>query len=328
MASSIFHKFPQLPPEIQLKIWEASIRPPQAIPGGLHYIALDHMGNTVPLHNTWMDEPERRKSAYQLEEGLLTACWDSRTVVLKHRLEQDHFLSQQELRPISLHKALESQTWYPGRRTLLTFLPASETEKPIVVKTKDDDQSQGLVISPSRDLFCIALNRSGRSVARGQSYSLLACERLAFEYSPSWNIELSNHEGYYPIKEFTASLAFLMRLVIQVAHTKHFRTPIIRIIDRNARWINDDSTQDTIETVYDCDDEYIEISMKTGSSSARIIQYSPVLKFLDHMDRLLEANFEILQHIGPRGFLNLPEFVIRDFVSIIALRRNQAGTRT
>ncbi|KAH7213381.1 uncharacterized protein BKA55DRAFT_697889 [Fusarium redolens] len=282
MASSIFHKFPQLPPEIQLKIWEASIRPPQAIPGGLHYIALDHMGNTVPLHNTWMDEPERRKSAYQLEEGLLTACWDSRTVVLKHRLEQDHFLSQHELRPISLHKALESQTWYPGRRTLLTFLPASETEKPIVL-------TKGL---------------------------------------PSWNIELSNHEGYYPIKEFTASLAFLMRLVIQVAHTKHFRTPIIRLIDRNARWINDDSTQDTIETFYDCDDEYIEISMKTGSSSARIIQHSPVLKLLDHMGRLLEANFEILQHIGPRGFLNLPEFVIRDFVSIIALRRNQAGTRT
>lgn len=148
MASSVFHKFPQLPPEIQLKIWEASIRPPQAIPGGLHYIALDHMGNTVPLRNTWMDEPERRKSAYQLEEGLLTACRDSRTVILKHRLEQDRFLSQQELRPVRLHKALESQISFPGARTPLTFLGTSKTEKPIVMKTKDDDQSQRLVISP------------------------------------------------------------------------------------------------------------------------------------------------------------------------------------
>ncbi|RKK72054.1 hypothetical protein BFJ69_g10454 [Fusarium oxysporum] len=277
MASSVFHKFPQLPPEIQLKIWEASIRPPQAIPGGLHYIALDHMGNTVPLRNTWMDEPERRKSAYQLEEGLLTACRDSRTVILKHRLEQDHFLRQQELR------------------------------------------------TPSRDLFCIVLNRSAPSVARGKCYPLIACERLAFEYTTSWNNELSNHEGYFPIEEFTASLAFLMRLVIQVASTDYFCTPIIRLIDRNARWINDGSTQGTIETFYDYDNEYIEISLKTGSSSTRIIQHSPVLKFLDHMDRLLKAKFKIFQHMGPGGLLAGWQFIIRDFFSIFVLRRNQAG---
>ncbi|KAF5648910.1 hypothetical protein F52700_728 [Fusarium sp. NRRL 52700] len=211
MASSSFHKFSELPPEIRLQTWESSFRSPNSIPGGLHYIGFDDVGSPVPLDKTAKDEFQRARS--------------------------------------------------------------------------------------------------------GQF------KRLAFEFKPSWNTQLSQHDNYYPIKKFLPSLAFMLRLVFEAAHIRHFTTPTIRLIDRNAQWINDETAQLGLDKFYDCDYEYVEINMKPSSSSAQIVCRSPILEFFDHLDRLLEDK---LNNLGPFRY-GVPRFVIRDYFSIIALRQNEVG---
>ncbi|EMT71896.1 hypothetical protein NOF04DRAFT_6757 [Fusarium oxysporum II5] len=314
MAPSTFHKFPELPPEIQLQVWESSFRSPKAIPGGLHYIGLDHGGFPVPLDKTAKDEFQRARSGYELEQGLWTACWDSRAAAMKHQLQQDAESSYSDvLNPTTLEFALRGRESYAGREPVSIIPPI------------DEGQEQKMVIYPSQDIFCVALNRAGRAACCGNYYPLRKFKRLAFEFKPSWNIQLSQHDNYYPIKKFLPSLAFMLRLVFEAAHTRHFTTPTIRLIDRNARWINDDTTQLGLDTFYDRDHKYVEISMKPGSSSAQILCHSPVLEFFDHLDRLLEDKLSKLQNLSSSHLYHMPKFVLRDYFSIITLRQNEAG---
>lgn len=315
MAPSSFHKFPELPSEIQLQIWESSFRSPEAIPGGLHYIGLDQDGFPVPLDKTGKDEFRRPRSGFELEQGLWTACWDSRAAVMKHQLQQNIEFSHSDFDPMTLGEALLGSKWYAEGEPLLI-------ERKIGLGTRGNNGSeeQTMIICPSRDIFCVALNKAGRAARRGNCYPLRLFQGLAFEFEPSWNIKLSQHNKYYPINKFPPSLAFMIRLVFEAAHTRHFTTPPIRLIDTTARWINDDNTQPGLDTFYDCDHEYVEISMQPGSCSARIVCHSPVLQFFDHLDRLLEDK---LQNLGAFRLGRGPKFVIRDCFSIIALRQNQ-----
>ncbi|KAF5722745.1 hypothetical protein FMUND_2623 [Fusarium mundagurra] len=224
MAPSSFHKFPELPPEIQLQIWESSFRSPEAMPGGLHYIGLDDEACPVLLDKTVKPEFQRARSGYELEKGLWTACWNSRAAAMKHQQQQN----------------VKFNYCYP----------------------------------PSTTALDLALWRLG---------------------------------------SFKPSLVFILRLVFEVAHIRHLTTPTIRLIDRNARWINDDTTQLGLDTFYDCDYEYVEISMKPGSSSARVVCHSPALKFFDHLDRLLEDKLQ-----NNKGILKED----RDAVSVPRLHSN------
>lgn len=235
---------------------------------------------------------------------------------MKHQEQQDVEFSCSSVGLTTLDFTLDKREWYHGRGPVSIIPPIDQGQRNNVSK------QQKIFICPSRDIFCVALNRAGRAVRRGNCYPIRVFRGLAFEFEPSWNIKLSQNDNYYPIKKFPPSLAFMIRLVFEAAHTRNFTTPPIRLIDRNVQWINDDNTQPRLDTFYDCDHEYVEISMKRGSSSARIVCHSSVLEFFDHLDRLLEDR---LQNLGAFRLGRGPEFVIRDCFSIIALRQNQAG---
>ncbi|SCV39104.1 uncharacterized protein FFB14_07096 [Fusarium fujikuroi] len=112
MAASSFHKFPELPSEIQLQIWESSFRSPEAIPGGLHYIGLDHDGFPVPLDKSAKDEFRRPRSGCELEQGIWTACWDSRAAAMKHQEQQDVEFSCSSFGLTTLDFTLDKREWY------------------------------------------------------------------------------------------------------------------------------------------------------------------------------------------------------------------------
>ncbi|KAF5638742.1 uncharacterized protein FTJAE_5129 [Fusarium tjaetaba] len=289
------------------------------LPGGLHYIGLDWVATPVRLDRTVIDEFQRARSGYELEKGLWTACWDSHAAAIKH--EQQRKAKFKYCCPPST-TPLDSALWRFGSSAM--YEPVLIEPSPREGRQIVESQKQKIMVYPSPDIFCVALNRGVRAACSGHSYPLREFRRLTFEFKPSWNAQLSQHDNYYPIKKFKPSLAFILQLVFDAAHIRRSTTPTIRLIDRNARWINDDTTQLGLDTFYDCDYEYVEISMKPGSSSARIVCHSPILEFFDHLDRLLEDK---LQNVGPfsRWNWHWQKFVIRDSFSIIALRKNQVG---
>ncbi|KAF4945721.1 hypothetical protein FGADI_11724 [Fusarium gaditjirri] len=201
---------------------------------------------------------------------------------MKHQQQQDVESSYSSFGLTTLDFALDTREWHAGRGPVSIIPPIDQGQR------NNESQQQKIFICPERDIFCVAFNRAGRAARRGNCYPLRVFKGLAFEFEPSWNIKLSQHDNYYPIKKFPPSLAFMLRLVFEAAHTRRFTTPPIRLIDRNARWINGDTTQLDLDAFYDCDYEYVEIGLKLGSSSARIVCHSPILEFFNHLDRLLE----------------------------------------
>ncbi|KAI1055551.1 hypothetical protein LB506_011291 [Fusarium annulatum] len=178
MAASSFHKFPELPSEIQLQIWESSFRSPEAIPGGLHYIGLDHDGFQVPLDKTAKDEFRRPRSGCELEQA-----------AMKHQEQQDVEFSCSSFGLTTLDFTLDKREWYHGRGPVSIIPPIDQGQRNNVSK------QQKIFICPSRDIFCVALNRAGRAVRRGNCYPIRVFRGLAFEFEPSWNIKLSQNDN-------------------------------------------------------------------------------------------------------------------------------------
>ncbi|KAF5989766.1 hypothetical protein FBULB1_611 [Fusarium bulbicola] len=195
MCPTAFHLFPNLAPELRLKIWKAACFPYAANHRGLHYIDLKNVdeisGDAVigmnsmemkalhPDFQTSANEQQvvgcANRSAYMWDGGLWKACRESREVISTHfRLKVWRRTQENEIDPLELDEGLiqACQPYLYGRYSEES---TSEDDEELYEKRPDHEGSvhdcepflptcllfrnQGhaerFMVMPTRDLFCI-----------------------------------------------------------------------------------------------------------------------------------------------------------------------------
>ncbi|KAI0409012.1 hypothetical protein F4802DRAFT_547371 [Xylaria palmicola] len=166
MATPTFHCFSRLPPELRLLIWEECAQKPE--PGAQFFTIYprEYTSDDMKLlegkladfnglgpgdagrlaaprgHRTGEFSWRRdNKSAYMIDYGLWTACWESRVAMLK------------------LYKA-QGRTWLQPGYHRHPSPPHRSCEDTLSGSFREDDRSYYFTINPGRDLLCLQILRA------------------------------------------------------------------------------------------------------------------------------------------------------------------------
>ncbi|KAF5610647.1 uncharacterized protein FSUBG_2908 [Fusarium subglutinans] len=189
MCPTAFHLFPNLAPELRLKIWKAACFPYAANHRGLHYIDLKNIdeisGDAVVVSMTSMEvealHPHfqtsaneqqvvgcANRSAYMWDGGLWKACRESREVISTHfRLEIWRGTQEKYIDPLKLDEGLNQACQpYPSERDLHAELNEKRPDHegsvhkrepflPTCLLFRNQEHAERFMVMPTRDLFCI-----------------------------------------------------------------------------------------------------------------------------------------------------------------------------
>ncbi|KAF4340696.1 hypothetical protein FBEOM_5412 [Fusarium beomiforme] len=310
MSAATFHPFPRLPLEIRQGIWEKACFHWTGGRYGIHYIKLDQNRQLAPLDCAWHANGPRNRSAYLWHAGLWTACKESRDIVSKH-----------------WHKYwsdIQANTKDKNLGDVIWFHPKDPPYMMGAIHRKGDYEPWHQVVDIDYDRFCIT---AGSWEPLLNNWKLLNIEaedewgrnfkenlrNLTVEFDPSWNLTLNNLTPDRPIEDYHPSLAFLIRILLDLAHEDDFPYNI-RLIDKNVLWDGkiDARTYGSVQAnplYVDCDHEYLDL---TGLSFA---EDSPLSIFLHRLDRAIGSQLAKIQYgvnTSNRSHLTLsPEQLMR-----------------
>ncbi|KAF5664815.1 hypothetical protein FHETE_6930 [Fusarium heterosporum] len=325
MASPAFHLFSSLPYDIRLLVWEKAIHRYHDDRRGLHYVTLDRdrirtdksIRCLYPLNRSWDPSCSVNRSAYLYDEGLWTACKESREIIKKQWGREGW--------PGGGRPEIEARSHAGGALERYGRCNGS-----VVIHIDYEYEPKRLIFYPRRDLFCISEARWGSLVRHwGGFWHNIQCS-LALEFRPCWNLELAKVDNYYPIKKFSHSLGFLIRALLDLMQpfSRHQDTKL-RLIDRNANWTTKNPDEGGC-VYYDSEHEYVDIEVDPASTSQhlrRIDGPSQILDFLDHVDRLLKSRFTwFLQHNCGDIPVDM-EFSVRKMVILVVRLDNRVMKR-
>ncbi|KAG5782449.1 hypothetical protein H9Q73_003883 [Fusarium xylarioides] len=151
MSSVAFHRFPNLPAELRLKVWKAACFPCTANHRGIHYIDLATIGDgslskfqirdNVPmemraLHPDCQTSPNAQgpvgranRSAYMWDAGLWRACKESREVISMHfQLRIWRRTQDKQIDPLELDEGLSRACQPYLSKVALEFFSSDEEE--------------------------------------------------------------------------------------------------------------------------------------------------------------------------------------------------------
>ncbi|QPC73205.1 hypothetical protein HYE68_003957 [Fusarium pseudograminearum] len=273
-----FHGFPNLPPELRLRIWKEACLPRTHNDRAIQYVTADVVqenseDDDVVLfdedleHDSESDDDEHHKtgyvtlrglsgkklhnspstnSAYLWDQGLWMACRESRAVITKH-LEIYQWLPYANAGPGFL--ASWSYTYFPSN-----LLPHRKA-KPWCS-----------IVVPLMDIFCISaanLRYLPKSLygmellapGLGQrEYTIIEHWAIALKFDSSWNVNFP--ADLYNLKLETTPRG-LMANWIQMFQGVGYYLRRLWIIDDTSSWVREPCTD--FDVVYrDCDVEYVE----------------------------------------------------------------------
>ncbi|CAG9992197.1 unnamed protein product [Clonostachys byssicola] len=203
-----FHCFSELPPELRLQIWEASVRPTQLDMVAMHYCSMA----------AWVEEykdpmcmipvigyvDDKNRSAYKRDYGLWTACWESREVV-KKAFNMRYW--EKRRRQLRLMADRSEKVWQSAEGD--ECLPILQRLRPRPAVSSATLELFHLMVRPFQDVYCFSIDIDFNScplLKGGNLFSFtstlleysapltdLVCHNtaksLVFEFDPSWNAD-------------------------------------------------------------------------------------------------------------------------------------------
>lgn len=293
--ASTFTLFPRLPPELRLQVWQLALRPFSTHKGGLNHISVigkdgEDEADAKPIiladgrdgsaryilegarlqcnraQNGVSSNPIYR-SACLWDSGLLTACKESRDVIMRRYKK---YQQNTQLSP-----------WEDDEPSCCTYF-----QRPSIMYVPDRDEHWYILFQQHKDLVCftfqgweILSNYPVRRYACGFTDSCrLMCPYLEFpwalEFDASW--ALNWPEGHHAILNEASPRGVLAR--VQDSQLGDLDACSIWLIDRYAAPVEISGSQESpCRTFYDMDQEYVE----SKDVSAEISE------FLDKLDELM-----------------------------------------
>ena len=268
MCSPEFRRFPELPAELRLQIWQEACLAFPTSRRYLQYVTVQknyYDNEAVAIPCNWPSWPRSlsqntNRSAYFLNGGLWKACKESRQVIATYT---------------EYHEWLEKHR-RPGWDTM------EDRGEPPAPATIDYNGEGGekcrMLVNPSRDIFCIKVD-DWQSIHRGyikmqfiryndedkhsvQRWSLDEYQRLfkepkvkhiALEFDPSWVADIP--DSFVDMKRENSARGYLVDWLSKNADTTRYDGRS-SIIDKEAKWIAKRSVQTVCQ---DFDTEYVEI---------------------------------------------------------------------
>ncbi|KAH6995985.1 hypothetical protein BKA56DRAFT_609264 [Ilyonectria sp. MPI-CAGE-AT-0026] len=271
MALETFSRFPELPPEIRLSIWELALRPTDR-GGGLHKFSIMQVNEsfgalllrghaTLPMppdpteFPTYMagvprlikthhnENKPRNESACLWDAGLWAACTDSRRVITNHYNRQQCRLGNESS---SAHVEIES-------------VDNDAIAATMTISRKNEHWK--LIVRPYQDLFCLTPLNWGMHIDWETMFDSFAfsasssgygrVKNVAVEFHPRWNFNLPKTMDEL-LSESTPR-GLVARAVRQDVEMN------LWLIDRHANRAPSTETATSSPRIFhDCEEEYIE----------------------------------------------------------------------
>lgn len=341
MSPKTFHLFQQLPCELRLQIWESAIKKPTThiydssawdwdsfgveslMPQaqkkqsyGINYVSLDERGDYVPLDCSWNKLLPANRSAYLWYAGLWMACKESREVMRNHWFSDPIYKENPEYVDKKVNGGLRK--WFYGNEEEVDVI-WNEWDR------KTEAYEPWLMATSLGDMFCITPDNH-RPLARFR----LSLERAnigileyAVEFDPAWASELAGLEKYQPTDRLSPTLAFAIKVICQIATEEMILPPFLHLIDGSSGWKRIGNAEEP-SVYYDCEHEYIRIDPSDSLDPNRLVRHTPMLRFLDQVDRLLKTTLTWKRKTSPWawGDYGLPPdgLSVRKLVRVMARR--------
>ncbi|KAF5599587.1 hypothetical protein FPANT_3279 [Fusarium pseudoanthophilum] len=341
MAPKTFHLFSQLPCELRLQVWESAIRnwtanihdsstwnwdsldaanpmpeAPKKRSYGINYVSLDNNGDGVPLDCSWNKPQPANRSAYLWHAGLWMACKESREVMRKHWFNDPYSKSHPECVEETVNDGLWK--WIYGNEEGLDVI-WNEWGREL------ESYEPWLMTTSPGDMFCIAPDNY-RPLARFKLFLKRSNHKIyeyAVEFDPAWTSELAGLDKYRPTDRLSPALAFAIRIFCEIATQQMGLPSVIHLIDRYSGWKNVRKAEEP-PVYYDCKHEYIQIDPSNPLATNRLVRSTPMLMFLDQVDRLLKHRLTWKRKTSPWawGDYGLPPdgLSVRKLVRVMARR--------
>ena len=123
---------------------------------------------------------------------------------------------------------------------------------------------------------------------------------IAIKFDPAWNKELENATGGSVCRELSPQLAFVVRLLLQLAPRGYYEDVNLMLIDDVSKWQSFSLEGHGGRQVFDGDQEYVEIVSLAGAGSHVAMKDSPMDVFMEHLRTSYLSR--IIQSSGPRGW--------------------------
>ncbi|KAF5971897.1 hypothetical protein FBULB1_8985 [Fusarium bulbicola] len=340
MSPPTFHLFSQLPCELRLQVWESAIRectkynydfsPWICVPGeedlkpesqkkhtyGINYVCLDSRGDYIPLDCSWNKPHPANRSAYLWHAGLWMACKESREVMRKRLFHSP--CSKGHLDDVDKQVNCGLRKWFYGNEEGVDVIWNGWGRK--------IEPCEPWLMATSRgDMFCITPDNH-RPLTRFKLFrqsSEFCIYKYAVEFDPAWVSELAGLDKYQPTHRLSPTLAFAIKVFCGIATQERSLPSVIHLIDRYSGWKRVSNAEE-LSVHYDCEHEYIQIDPSNPLARNRLIRSTPMLRFLDQVDRLLKYTLTWKRKTSPRawGDYGLPPdgLSVRKLVRVMARR--------
>jgi hypothetical protein len=324
--TSTFALFPRLPCELRLQVWEFALRPFSAHKGGINYVYAIYEADaadadTKPLtiaswsrgiekgierkegqflcnraQNGVSSDPSHR-SACLWDSGLLTACWESRDVIMRRCKKY-----QQSTQP---------SRWAP-------YWP-SYYEEPSILHATDQDEDWYILCQRYKDIPCFTfpnweLLSKDESTEVGVHKIPLhdMCEFhgaeivFALEFDASWILNWPKND--FDIFDEASPRGYIARLLREYVRHPGASVCLIWLMDRKAApWETSESLEIPCRIFYDMDHDYVE----------SIYMSEEVSEFRDKLDILI-TGWQDLPSIGfLQGWADDEWFHIDECVNVL-----------
>ncbi|KAM0355129.1 hypothetical protein ACHAPU_000989 [Fusarium lateritium] len=289
MSTATFHPFLKLEKSLRLMIWESACYERSKGRPGLHYIKMDENRLLAPLNCDWQTTGRRNRSAYLWHAGLWTACKESREVAAEHWRKQNWPDLREKIKSLNLGDAV----WFDSESVPTEYG---------LIHIKGDYEPWHQVADGFWDMFCITADSWEPLVENWKPIQLDVDDEwgcghkqdvmdIAVEFDPSWNLEIVNFTPESRLSDYPASLAFLIKILLDIADKKYYREHI-NLLDKNVLWDYNTDWRCPGHPIYsDCDHQYIELS-----SISNVDKESPLAFFLEQLDRLLRKKLTIIHY--------------------------------
>ena len=276
MDTSSFHKFPELPTEIRLQIWETACS--QVVTDyyyrGLQSVDIYCRQAIVP---TQISLETKNRSAYMLDSGLWKACKESKEVVAKHTyIEGNITIREHTFEELAPNPWGSEKSGRPGEKYTADWIrpPQAEViEYPVLIRSGEDEECFTFV-HPYVDVFCIQVDNwlalqhdagpwpsiertvSHRPPTRNPPNTVT---KIALLYNHSWATDLPSSLYNLAREDFARGyLAYLIQQRMALGLCSGCKE--LYLIDKESKWFWKPPLWCKRQVLYwDCDAEYVKI---------------------------------------------------------------------
>ncbi|KAF4341246.1 tetracycline resistance [Fusarium beomiforme] len=349
---SIFHLFPKLPIELQVKIWKAACLPSSNADCGIHYVTVDVVEENKEDEEEFENSVVFDENLEGYDDELEIESDDTGYVTLRavKRIQEKPNTSQQPVLNTSAY-LWDAGLWSAckeSRHVITEHFDIDgwnklreqpfdmDTDQPgwyhksfpstIVPRSKKDEEWRPIVI-PARDIFCI-----DNSKLKPLSPSLFGMKLLApflgtrkFTIMERWNIAFKfdirwNQAPPHTVRRLKRenSPRGLLANWVEI-FADDITAPNLWIIDDNVRWVA--RAGQVFDTVYrDCGRDYVQVDWSATRSGKASGEKGAVYDFMTYFGALCDQE-DMYDLIG-MGLSPVP-FETSDYIRLLVRRENE-----